>query len=1427
MANVHLNLNRTFREKSASSSDDDSFEGGWSDIFNRKAGGLTWASVLKNKVAVVLGEAGMGKTVEFQDQVERLRADGKYAFLMALNKITTAESFELEVSGIDQTFEEWKCSTQNCFIFLDAVDEAHLKGITSLTQTLAIISKGLVKFSARCSFIISSRISDWQIPEVREAIDRYLLSLVNKESNAPDHVQEDENDHHEENQRQTKCKTKVFKLQPLSHQDVMLLAEANGATPVADFWRAIEDGDFEYMATRPRDLEWMTRRWAKSKTLGTFLDLLEDAVTNRLKEHNLCYTDEGDNLSADELREGSERLAAANVFCNRPFISYSDSTEESNEISPSDVLSKWNSKTQQRVLGTSIFDEATYGRVQFHHRSYREFLAAHWLSRLLKDGLPIDEALKLFGGGPYGVPVLINWTRATLCWLAALNIEIREHVIKEFPEMVMYEGDPEVWDTDQVVAAFTGYVEKLESGFQPNWWNGIGEIRRIARKLPSTVVLQYLNKYPNSYKVTSRLLAFVRHAKIRECADATFNIYRDSSVRPTLRRIALATLGAVAEEKHKTEIKNDLLSKVMGSNSFIAEALCIVDFNQLSLDELTDIFDHAEEEGEYGGGEIQNTITDELLPNLELQSAQTLLVAMYNSVANNDDLKSGQPIYEFSPKNVWKLYSLVPCLTRVVQLAKKTVNIFDDRFSEIILFVGHLRHTRFVNKDKFEELRQAINKDTALKEKIALIVGTVGYSKNMSIVELVIGSGLVTFQLEDLEGIAALAVQHGFKDNESEIWFQVAIYLAFIGVVSHDRREGIIQELCSVKGKVAKHRQKLIRQKRKEIEAALQQKEDWDNQEAARKSVAATQMADLKSAVFAVIDKIRNATHFEAIQRLVTFSNDCSSRSRYTHVSIDIVAATFGADVARALSEGLNLFWRIQSPPIVINVPNTKIPMTGLIGLASVNFSMNDELTLSGLSDSDLMSAVQYCLWDLDEPEQWYKSVCSVRPAPIVSALEPWFVHELKHCTDLNNGLRTFDFVLYRNSGTVKLTLLNLAKQMLIRNEIPLDSLQLRIAREAIELGLINSAEIAQLAQQKLSCPQEIISSERKMQWLGEFLVVDFNKGWAWVRSHRKICSDSPSDVAICLASSLGGKNWMRQFNGTQLDLKVLAEVFNYISPFVNIQIKDLSQSDHSFQHPVNMLRDSIARTIVSRFGMDAHSALVGLLETVKSNYVEIDWIKRLILEHSISESERQANYSVSDLMNFGEFYCRMPKTGNELFEQVNARLNQIKKNIEFGTFSERIFFNKGMPEEDLQLWLAARLNDSPRRNFSTRFSVQRETVVDKKKRTDIEVSSSGFKLCIEIKPVDTKRTYTVTSLVDTLQTQIVDQYLRLGQNSRHGLLVLFRLDKKKWVIHKGKKAGTFADLVDFLQIEADRIRANNSWCERLTVIGVDTTGSE
>jgi hypothetical protein len=204
-----------------------------------------------------------------------------------------------------------------------------------------------------------------------------------------------------------------------------------------------------------------------------------------------------------------------------------------------------------------------------------------------------------------------------------------------------------------------------------------------------------------------------------------------------------------------------------------------------------------------------------------------------------------------------------------------------------------------------------------------------------------------------------------------------------------------------------------------------------------------------------------------------------------------------------------------------------------------------------------------------------------------------------------------------------------------------------------------------------------------------------------------------------------------------------------------------------------------------------------------------------LVDEHAAREAGL-ASLSATALQAYASGMVGPPDSEDQLFEQGFARLEEIRVGIEQGPFSERHLFRVGMPEKHLQLWLASKLRDTPNRHFT----VERESEVDDDKRTDVQIACRHGTACIEIKPLDAKRSYSANSLVNTLRHQLVDQYLK-GFNSAHGVLLLLRLDDKAWDL-PDRPCQPFGALVDWLQSQADQIRSDLPHVRALQVIGID-----
>jgi hypothetical protein len=121
----------------------------WNEFFDGHHGRITWKDLHDKPVVVVLGEAGIGKTIEFQNEVGRLREAGQAAFFIPLNQLSDAESWRLSLTGDDNEFDVWAASDALGYFFLDAVDEARLKSHADFEKALAVIQRALGSNLAR------------------------------------------------------------------------------------------------------------------------------------------------------------------------------------------------------------------------------------------------------------------------------------------------------------------------------------------------------------------------------------------------------------------------------------------------------------------------------------------------------------------------------------------------------------------------------------------------------------------------------------------------------------------------------------------------------------------------------------------------------------------------------------------------------------------------------------------------------------------------------------------------------------------------------------------------------------------------------------------------------------------------------------------------------------------------------------------------------------------------------------------------------------------------------------------------------------------------------------------------------------------------------------------------------------------------------
>lgn len=1403
---MRINLNRSFSIASAKEEDPDD----WLDYFRKARGQYSWTDLLDKPIVVVLGEAGIGKTYEFENEVSRLQKEDKAAFFVPLNQISDKDALTLVTAQSPIGLEAWKKSSTSGYFFLDSVDEARLKNHADFERSMMIIADGLRGYFHRIRVFISSRISDWSVEGVRAALQRHLVAHINNslhvtevaggkiasQGNATvtaERAKRDPND------------PLVVSLDPLSELEAKRLAGALGVQDVSLFWAAVEDGDYKFMATRPLDLSWMVDLWRQKKSLGTYSELIEANISNRLVETNPNYQQVGAVLSADKLRRGAEQIAAACEFSGNPFVSTTTATEE-NQITPQTALSDWKPDEISRLLNCAIFDEASFGRVKFHHRATREYLAACWVNEHLRLGLPLHRVIPLFRDDPFGTPVLISSRRASLCWLATLNIKVREWVAREFPEMFVFEGDPEAWDSLSADLAFTKFIERVKSELRTDWWNTESEFRRVARRLPAGRVSQLIGENVTNPRVVAKLCSFVKHGRLLDCEPVIFDIYRRSEASPRERRIALNALAAVATPEHREAVKDDLLRGHLASDELMAAALTVVDWHRLTVDDLACIFKRSTDSFAYSP--IPRVIEEDFLPEADLASAELLLSAVVAALPSSElgALLKRFPKTEQS-QGAWILDILPDCLERLIQLLPS-----DESFPDVCLTAAEwlqaFRDSGFHNNEDFHRLKAEIALRSALRWRVAL---QIAQSKNIrhSVDRLTPGwSFLVSFDTEDLPELVLKANADGEPREVREIWFRIATNVIFRELRGRQRRN-VLDGLKS--GPEADVRTSHINTQRAKWCESVEERRRYESKNRQEKREKRRTQEENRETLARDVERIRDGSNLDAIRWLIEYSFNLSGRDSLTQVSFDIIKRDFGPAIASALVSGLMAAWSKMNVPKPADYPHGEIPWVAITGLAGLNVLAERGLEIDILNEADTVRAAQLAVWELNGLPPWFGRLAIKRKNVVADGLLPWLEGELVDTREDRFFRRVLEFVL-RCPSTIRPRLLQSVPTFVREDRIPNDETLNRVLQALREDGLLDVNSVSVLCQKKLETSFTKDGLLSNISWLTTWLEEDLESAWNWFDAHLTRLGEQAGKQLCDLASSVVDRKWLKEPippSSVRPLLRMYETTARHMtSNFVSVPNDDFG----GLGHPVARLKKSIPQILVRIQGVESHKALFELASSEPD-----PWLCSLVTEHAALEAQVRAKIDLQQLKRIGEPFRSPPKSERELFKQILMRLEEIQKILEEGPFSERILFRSGIPEKHLQLWLAARFLDTSNRGFS----VHREEVVDANARTDIQLSCKYGNVCVEIKAVDDERSYSANSLVDTLRTQLVGQYLK-GYNSAHGILVLFRLDNKRWQLPNKAKLQSFRELVSYLEGQAKLIKDDNSEVEALEVFAID-----
>ncbi|MBK7767406.1 MAG: hypothetical protein IPI44_15705 [Sulfuritalea sp.] len=290
-----------------------------------------------------------------------------------------------------------------------------------------------------------------------------------------------------------------------------------------------------------------------------------------------------------------------------------------------------------------------------------------------------------------------------MCWLTALDAKVRGRVIRSFPEMVSFEGDPQQWSENDVVDAFEGYLERLKSGFRTDWWNDASELHRISRVIP-LIGYWWLDQYRDEPNVLAKLLTIVKFGRIDACANWVFAMYQGAGISDRQKRLALDVLAAIATPDQKATITADVLAGRLAGNDLIADCIEAIGLSQLSVDQLVECFGQTASESEYGGP--TTAVKFYLLPDANAADARKLLAALLRGTADTGCQILARRVEEGKGHEGWMLSVMPDVLLKVLQLTLTHDQASLRLLVDAAFVVENLRHTTYADDQDSRALRQ-------------------------------------------------------------------------------------------------------------------------------------------------------------------------------------------------------------------------------------------------------------------------------------------------------------------------------------------------------------------------------------------------------------------------------------------------------------------------------------------------------------------------------------------------------------------------------------------------------------------------------------------------------------------------------------------------------------------------------------------------
>lgn len=1391
----------------------------WAKLHN----GVSLEKLMEQPLVVALGEAGSGKTEEFRQQVRLLRAAGKPAFFIRLEELVKAPL--AEVIGQEQIalFERWKRSRQRAYFFLDSVDEAKLVRVADFHFAIRKFADILGKNARqRASVLISSRVSEWH-PET----DGPEVCACFGVPRSPRPVTSDEDDEGDDKPGVLK----EVQLVGLDHEQVLCFAEARGIKDAKRFGDALDKAHAWEFARRPLDVIGLIELWKERGHIGTLTELVEFDVERKLRERS---DRRGVPLTAQEARDGAEALAAAAVFGRNFGIKVPDDALVSVEAfdGRAAVPESLNDAQYQALLARPLFDGASFGRIRFHHRRVREYLAAQWVEKRLAADCPLEELDALFFARPEGKRVLRASLAPVAVWLcygtAPHHGAMRQWILEASPGLHLRYGDPQALPL-AYKRSLLQVLKALASERKWTWLETDQEaLARLADPRLASEISSLILDASLASDFRTAMLRLVHYGALAGCVDAALQIIMSPTEREEMKTYAGIALRGLAQPEHRRALAQYVVQEksLPCSVTHLATMESFPDYlDGLSI--LQVLLKGRKPRHRYS--DISHRITGRLHDGLRLEEAGLVLAELVRSLRSEPrHLAPHRGSLTVSQAFSWARVFLPAVMNAL--LKKPLLDESELANASVGLWLTYdLKANNDRIKAEIEKLEQSTHRHPSLRRR--------HYHDRLA--ELRTHERGEPFFWRQIFWLNDVLMQPSAKDIDWLLADMVSAtderdrLLALNLVIEHWEKSGRprwllkrIKRETLGKPALSEAFSEIIKRARfsrvrcwwrQKIWLHLSSKHWWERHAERARSVWL--MVYNQCYLTLRVARMARGNADRLVIWVINHTPDRSG-SHWADVDWKKIRKQWGVLISSATRRGSMSMWRRHEASLPHEKPSpNQTSAVVIVSLAGLRLAWEtNAIDFKRLNADEARRVTRYALNEINGYPPWVPELLESQPEACGTVLseavegewriaektrERWQVLQtlVWHGLEFGPDVRACLLRLLGTGNPPQEYSLNLVLTALIHSSHPPRD-------ELRELARVRCMEVS-------AAPLPPGFS----LWVTLWIQLDPLPALThW--EHVLALLPEADDLFVSVAASLNGRDVGQspRFADTGY---LTAEVLGRLIPitFRHVRLEeDIHRGEGGYSPCGRDYAQEFREGLLRRLGESSEPEAVAQIRRLATEPQLIKY--RDFLLHTCEELlERQAEsrrWKPSDVRLFAKEHEIEPQTDYDLYRVVSRRLSDIKNEVERSDTGLRRQVHPQSSESDLRTWLANELT----RRRKGRYSIEQESVIDRDQRPDVRAENPNTSpVPIEIKWACA---WSVPVLLERLENQLMGQYLR-AYDARYGIFFVGVIKPGRlWDNPTGGCRLNFAEVVKLLEAKAAELTAQANGLKQARVIPVD-----